>query len=72
VVYGREVAAVGVAARTEKVAGERLPGTIYATAEQVTAAGGEGFPVVCNVADEASRSGQLTAFSREAARSIDA
>jgi NAD(P)-dependent dehydrogenase (short-subunit alcohol dehydrogenase family) len=45
---------VAVAARTEKVTDERFPGTIYETAEKVTAAGGKGFPVACNVADEES------------------
>jgi citronellol/citronellal dehydrogenase len=54
VAYGAEGATVAVAARTEKAANEHLPGTIYETAEKVTAAGGEGFPVVCNTADEES------------------
>jgi NAD(P)-dependent dehydrogenase (short-subunit alcohol dehydrogenase family) len=54
VAYGSEGATVAVVARTEKVADERFPGTIYETAEKVTDAGGEGFPVVCNVADEES------------------
>lgn len=49
--YGEEGAIVAVAARTEEVTDPRLPGTIYSTAQMVTDAGGEGFPVVCNVAD---------------------
>lgn len=49
--YGREGAKVVVAARTENVTDERLPGTIYDTARMVEEAGGEAFPVVCNVAD---------------------
>ncbi len=49
--YGREGAKVVVAARTENVTDERLPGTIYDTAKLVEEAGGEAFPVVCNVAD---------------------
>ncbi|MFN8508337.1 MAG: SDR family NAD(P)-dependent oxidoreductase [Dehalococcoidia bacterium] len=52
--YGREGAIVAVAARTEQETDPRLPGTIYSTAKLVDEAGGEGFPVVCNVADPAS------------------
>ena len=59
VAYGREGATVAVAARTETAADERFPGTIYDTAEEVTAAGGEGFPVVCNVADMESVSSMV-------------
>ncbi len=54
VAYGREGAIVAVAARTETETDPRLPGTIYDTARMVTEAGGEGFPVVCNVGDVAS------------------
>ena len=53
--YGREGAIVAVAARTEQETDPRLPGTIYSTAKLVDEAGGEGFPVVCNVGDENSR-----------------
>jgi citronellol/citronellal dehydrogenase len=49
--YGREGAKVVIAARTEQETDPRLPGTIYHTAKLVEAAGGEAFPVVCNVAD---------------------
>jgi citronellol/citronellal dehydrogenase len=49
--YGREGAIVVVAARTETEKDPRLPGTIYSTAKLVEEAGGEAFPVVCNVAD---------------------
>jgi NAD(P)-dependent dehydrogenase (short-subunit alcohol dehydrogenase family) len=52
--YGREGATVVVAARTETETDPRLPGTIHKTAEMVNEAGGEGFPVVCNVADQSS------------------
>jgi NAD(P)-dependent dehydrogenase (short-subunit alcohol dehydrogenase family) len=52
--YGREGAKVVVAARTENDTDPRLPGTIYNTARLVEEAGGEAFPVVCNVADYAS------------------
>ncbi len=49
--YAREGAKVAIAARTEVEKDERLPGTIYSTAKLVEQAGGEAFPVVCNVAD---------------------
>ena len=52
--YGREGATVVIAARTEQVTNPILDGTIYSVAAQVDEAGGEGFPVVCNVADRAS------------------
>ena len=52
--YGREGAKVVVAARTESVKDPNLPGTIYETAKLVEQAGGEAFPVVCNVGDTAS------------------
>jgi citronellol/citronellal dehydrogenase len=48
--YAKEGAKVAIAARTEEEQDPRLPGTIYHTAELVRAAGGEAFPVVCNVA----------------------
>jgi citronellol/citronellal dehydrogenase len=54
VAYAREGAIVVVAARSEAQTDPQLPGTIYETAEMVKAAGGEAFPVVCNVADAAS------------------
>lgn len=54
VAFGKEGAIVAVAARTEQESDPRLPGTIYHTAKMVDEAGGEGFPVVCNVADAAS------------------
>ena len=52
--YGKEGAIVAVAARTESVTDPLLPGTIDETAKMVDEAGGEGFPVVCNVGDPAS------------------
>jgi citronellol/citronellal dehydrogenase len=60
VAYGREGATVAVAARTETVRNERLPGTIYTTAEKVDAAGGQGFPVACNMADPDSVAAMVT------------
>ncbi|MDA1001770.1 MAG: SDR family NAD(P)-dependent oxidoreductase [Chloroflexi bacterium] len=52
--YGREGATVVIAARTEQVSNPILEGTIYSAAIKVDEVGGEGFPVVCNVADRAS------------------
>lgn len=49
--YAREGAKVVIAARTEQETDPRLPGTIYHTAKLCDEAGGEGFPVVCNVGD---------------------
>lgn len=48
--YAKEGATVVIAARTEREADPRLPGTIYHTAKLVADNGGEAFPVVCNVA----------------------
>lgn len=59
---GREGAKVVVAARSEQVRDERLPGTIYETARLVEEAGGEALPVVCNVADYES----VQAMARQA------
>ena len=50
----QEGAAVVVAARTEEVLDERLPGTIHETAEAIRAAGGRALAVRCNVADAES------------------
>jgi NAD(P)-dependent dehydrogenase (short-subunit alcohol dehydrogenase family) len=52
--FAQEGAKVAVAARTVEEQDPRLPGTIYHTAQLIEAAGGEAFPVVCNVADVAS------------------
>lgn len=51
--FAAEGAAVVVAARTEEVRDERLPGTIHETADRITAAGGRAIAVRCNVADAA-------------------
>jgi citronellol/citronellal dehydrogenase len=59
--YGREGAVVAVAARTEEQTDPRLPGTIHHTARLVDKAGGEGFPIACNVADAASIQAMTTA-----------
>ena len=52
--YAKEGATVVVAARTETESDPRLPGTIHQTTKLIEDAGGEAFPVVCNVADNAS------------------
>jgi citronellol/citronellal dehydrogenase len=52
--YANEGASVVIAARTETETNPNLPGTIHETAKLVEEAGGEAFPVVCNVTDYAS------------------
>ena len=48
--YAREGARVVVCARSQSPTG--LPGTIYETARDIQTAGGEAFPVPCDVAEE--------------------
>jgi len=59
--YGREGAAVVVAARTGQESDPGLPGTIYRTAAMITDAGGEALPLVCNVADRDSIAAMVAA-----------
>lgn len=49
----REGACVIVAARTE-IENERLPGTIYKTAEEIRSSGLQAYPIKCDVTDEQS------------------
>lgn len=49
VLFGQEGAAVAVAARTEQQFHEKLPGTIYETAEQIAQAGGKALAVRCDI-----------------------
>lgn len=49
---GRHGAIVYVTGRSEQVGDHALPGTIYATAEAVTAAGGTGIAVRCDHSDD--------------------
>ena len=49
-----EGATIVVAARTEQVTDERLPGTIHETAQEIEAAGGVALAVRCNVGDPTS------------------
>lgn len=51
--FAREGAKVVVAART-RTDSEKLPGTIYKTAEEIQASGGLALPVQCDVTDEQS------------------
>jgi citronellol/citronellal dehydrogenase len=51
--FAREGVKVVVAARSETPPNDRLPGTIYETAAEVEALGGECLPVRCDVTDEA-------------------
>ena len=50
--FAREGADVVVAARTEEQKDERLPGTIYTTAEQVRALGRRALPIKMDVSNE--------------------
>jgi citronellol/citronellal dehydrogenase len=59
--YGREGAAVVVAARTGQETDPGLPGTIYSTAAMISEAGGEALPLVCNVADRDSIAAMVAA-----------
>ncbi len=52
--FAREGAKVAIAARTVEEKDPRLPGTIFHTARLIEEAGGEAFPVFCNVADSSS------------------
>ncbi len=61
--FAKEGARVVIAARTEEVKDERLPGTIDHTAGLIEDAGGEALPVVCNVADAES----IEAMTRQVA-----
>jgi NAD(P)-dependent dehydrogenase (short-subunit alcohol dehydrogenase family) len=66
--YAREGAVVVVAARSETQPHERLPGTIYETAEQIQALGGRALPVRCDVTDEASVNSMVEAALAEFGR----
>src|SRR5215213_517208 len=61
----REGAVVVVAARTEEVQDERLPGTIYETANAIKTAGGRALAVRCNVADAESVNAMVQAALAE-------
>src|SRR5262245_46712029 len=49
---GASGATVYVTGRSQKEGDAPLPGTVFKTAEDVTAAGGRGIPVVCDHADD--------------------
>lgn len=70
--FGKEGAAVVVAARTEQPGqfSERLPGTIYETAEAINKAGGKALAVRCNIAEPADVE-ELVVRTREAFGRID-
>lgn len=59
--FAKEGARVAIAARTVAETDNRLPGTIYHTADLINEAGGEALPVICNVADPAS----ITAMAKQ-------
>lgn len=58
---GRQGCRVAVTARSTEPG--KLPGTIYETAQEVQALGGEALPIPCNVADEASVQKMVEAVS---------
>jgi len=53
VALGRHGATVYVTGRSAKSGESPFPGTVFDAAEEVTAAGGRGIPVVCDFADDA-------------------
>lgn len=53
IALGSHGATVYVTGRSQKTGDHALPGTIYETAEAVTAAGGKGIPARCDHADDA-------------------
>lgn len=53
IALGQHGCTVYVTGRSQQVGDHALPGTIYETAEAVTAAGGKGIPVRCDHADDA-------------------
>lgn len=59
--FAREGARVVLAARSEVAKENGLEGTIYETAKQIEAFGGEALPVKCDVTDEASVSAMVEA-----------
>lgn len=63
-----EGASVVVAARTEQVKDERLPGSIHATANAIVSAGGKALAVRCNVADPADCEALVAATLRQFGR----
>jgi NAD(P)-dependent dehydrogenase (short-subunit alcohol dehydrogenase family) len=50
---GAAGATVYVTGRTANASGQKLPGTVYETADAVTAAGGRGIPVICDHGSDA-------------------
>jgi citronellol/citronellal dehydrogenase len=50
--FAKEGAAVVIAARTEQQKNERLPGTIYETADTIKSAGGRALAIRCDVTKE--------------------
>ncbi len=61
-------ATVYVTGRTQQEGDDPLPGTVYATAEAVSARGGVGIPVVCDHADDAQVEALFQRIEREQGR----
>lgn len=68
VALGTHGCTVYVTGRSEKVGDHALPGTIYETAEAVTAAGGKGIAVRCDHADDAQAKAMIEQVLAEQGR----
>ena len=62
---GAEGATVYLTGRSQKEGDSALPGTVYKTAQDVTAAGGQGIPVVCDHADDAQVAALMERIRKE-------
>jgi NAD(P)-dependent dehydrogenase (short-subunit alcohol dehydrogenase family) len=68
IALGEKGATVYVTGRTTKEGQFFLPGTVYETAEQVTAAGGKGIPVICDHSDDAQVKALFEQVEKESGR----
>jgi NAD(P)-dependent dehydrogenase (short-subunit alcohol dehydrogenase family) len=65
---GAEGATVYLTGRSQKEGDSALPGTVYKTAQDATAAGGKGVPVVCDHADDAQVAALMERIRKECGR----
>ena len=68
IALGEKGATVYVTGRTTKEGQFFLPGTVYETAEQITAAGGKGIAVICDHSDDAQVKALFTQVEKESGR----
>lgn len=68
VALGKTGATVYVTGRTRNEGDAPLPGTVFATAEEISAAGGKGIPVICDHADDAQVKALFEQVEREQGR----